>query len=85
MILNPLTAKDRISSPLNLTILWSWILRWVPGSVSTHAPLCNTLSSHKNKKMSKIVKILAVKGLIITELLRVLHFYFLPFCIVEEA
>ena len=46
--LNPLTAKDEISRPENLTFLCSWILRWVPRSTVTDAPLCNTLFSNNN-------------------------------------
>ena len=59
-IFNPLTAKNEISLPENMTFLWTWILRWLPRSAATHASLCNTLSSNK---LSKTVKILAVKGL----------------------
>ena len=45
--INPLTAKDEIFRLGNLSFLWTWILRWVPRSVGTHAPLCNTLFSNK--------------------------------------
>ena len=41
---NPLTAKNEISLPKDLTFLWTWILRWVPKSSATHASLCITLS-----------------------------------------
>ena len=58
--LNPLTAKNEISIPENLTFLWTWILGWVPRSSATHTSLCNTLFSNK---MSKKVKILVVKVL----------------------
>ena len=49
-IFNPLTAKDKIPRPGNLTFLWTWILMWEYSEASqTHAALCNTLSSNKTK------------------------------------
>ena len=34
---NPLTTNDELSPHENLTFLWTWILRWVPRSLATHA------------------------------------------------
>ena len=59
--INPLTTNDGLLRHENLTILWSWTLRWVPRSFATHASLCNTLPS--NKQCPKTVKIPVVKGL----------------------
>ena len=60
VLFKPLAANDELSRLENLTLLWTWILKWVPRSFATHASLCNTLSSNK---CPKTVKILAVKGL----------------------
>ena len=34
--INPLTANDELSRHENLTLLWTWTLRWVPKSFATH-------------------------------------------------
>ena len=60
-IFNPLTAKNEISLPENLTFLRTWILRWIPRSAATYAFLCNTLFFIK--LCPKTVKLLEVKGL----------------------
>ena len=50
---NHLTANDGLSRLGNLTFLWTWVLRWIPRSFTTHVSLCNTLSSNKLSKNSE--------------------------------
>ena len=42
-LFNDLTANDEISRHENLTLLWTWTLKWVPRSFTTHVPLYITL------------------------------------------
>ena len=49
-ILIPLTAKDELSRPGNLTFLQSWTPRRIPRRIATHAPLYNTLPSNNQNQ-----------------------------------
>ena len=62
-MLNALTFKNEFSRPGNLTfLLWSWILTWVPRSVTTHASLSNTLSKNSENPGSYKGLNLFIKG-----------------------
>ena len=77
--INPLTAKDEISHPENLTFLWSWILMWL--GASRPMLFCVTLCPLIN--CPKTLKILAVKlskNMTILTFFTIFIFLFNPIC-----
>ena len=62
--ITPLTTKDEIYRPLNLTILWSCILRWVPRSVAalyvTLFPLINYFQKKNHLRRYSLIHFMII-------------------------